>query len=261
MAAKDKANAGPPTAGPKADLPKPIGVPEGYQALQPPVGTPEQRGASPGGARPVVDRPEYGPQLVAPRYYEGAELAPASASGEDIAEIQLALVEAGVLTGKYRFGVWDEQTKNAYKNVLELANQQGIDDISAMRLLANAPQAGGPAAAPRAPLQVQLSNPDDLRLLFEDAFRQAYGRKMRPEELGSFVSDYQARERAVQEQAYAMDDPNNPQGGTIVEPPSASSAAQVAAEGVNPAERGAYDMLGTYERALNFMTRSGVGSA
>lgn len=240
MAAKDKAAAGPPTGGASRNLPKPIGVPEGYQAVRP-------------SAEPV-----------APRYYEGAELAPATASAEDIAGIQAALVEAGALKGKYRIGIWDEATKNAYKSVLELANQQGTDDIGAMRLLANSPEAdptAGAAAKARAPLQVRLSNPDDLRNVFEDAFRQAYGRKMRPEELGSFVADYQAKERAVQEQAYAMDDPNNPQGGTIVEPPSASAAAQYAAESVNPTERGAYDMLGTYERALGFMTRSGVGAA
>lgn len=96
----------------------------------------------PAGAVPVQT------QLEAQRrvYTEGDDRVPAGLPVELVVQLQRGMARAGVLSGQFRIGVWDDKSRNAYRQVLAFANQQGTSDLEALNQLASAPKVGGPQA-------------------------------------------------------------------------------------------------------------------
>lgn len=237
---------GPPADDAPEDLPRFIGVPKGYTAQRP---LPERfsggladtgnilRGGS-GRTDAMVAR--------TPLYREGAEYVPSTLAVEDRARLQLAMRQAGLFTKKERFtvGVWDDNTRNAYRRLLEYANGAGLTWQDALTEYAAAKAAGGgdlDEESQRAPLVVKISNPADIRRGFDATLPGIIGRKLRPEELERFTRAYQAVEEAEQRQVYSMSET----GGTVVEGPSLAGFMADQAQAIDPAGKAEMDVLGT----------------
>lgn len=211
----------PPPPPSKASERSPLGVPDDYMASSP-------RRPAPFASR--LGPKTYQPPPRPPRYFAGDELIPAALAPERVAAMQRALATAGLIgpKTKFRVGVWDDTTRNAYRNLLEFANVYGIDEAEALRRYASSEETDPSGDAERAPLVVRQSSPDDLRATFETVARRRIGRKLAPEEVERFVSAYQAEEAAVQTQAYGAAET----GGTVtdVADPQAFLAAKLAKE-------------------------------
>lgn len=247
---------GPPADDAPEDLPRFIGVPKGYTAQRP---LPERfsggladtgnilRGGS-GRTDAMVAR--------TPLYREGAEYVPSTLAVEDRARLQLAMRQAGLFTKKERFtvGVWDDNTRNAYRRLLEYANGAGLTWQDALAEYAAAKAAGGAEEEEvRAPLVVKISNPADIRRAFDAALPSVIGRKLRPDEIERFTRAYQAQEAAEQRQIYAMDET----GGTVVEGPSLQSFIADQAASIDPAGKAEMDTIGAQEAFFSLLDMSG----
>lgn len=221
--------AAPPGAGGQQS---PIGVPKGYTAQVP---NPDQFG-------PGVPLP------IPARYFDGDEWQPATLAPEKIAALQRGLATAGLIgaTQKFRLGLWDEVTRNAYRDLLAYANSRGTDDTTALHEYAAAPR---PEGALPEPLVKKIPNPADLRATFDTVAKATLGRQADSVDRDAMVAAYQAAVASAQQQAYDLD----AAGGTIEEPPSAEVFAKEELRRRNPAEAGAHDVadqFGGFEQML-----------
>lgn len=233
--ASDKIGAGPPPGdGGTTNAPKPIGVPNDYLA---PGGRARAPFAGNWGAPKTYQR---GP--VGPRYYEGDDYLPATLSLEERAQLQRAMLAAGVYdrNDEVRFGLWDATSRKAYRSVLELANGSGLSVGDALRSWQRAAPAGEETST-RAPLVTRVSNPKDLARLADSVARKVIGRKADPAVVARFAAQFQAAQAAEQTAAYNAAGT----GGQIVEAqdPQAFMADKIRAEyGV---EASTQDLVGT----------------
>ena len=209
MPSSDDLLAGGPPIGDYEEEGAYLGVPKGYQFPQ--RGGPQLPARIAGLRTP--QRAPFEP------YVKGDEFTPSTLAAEDRARIQLALREAGLYTKSERFqlGVWDSNTRNAYKRLLEYANGAGLKWQEALREYATAKEQMGDTVGEegRAPLAVRVSNPADIRKAADAAARGAIGRRLRPEELNKLVAAYQQLETQEQTQAYNLAET----GGTMTAPP------------------------------------------
>ncbi len=193
------------------------GLPEGYVAFE--------NGRSDNNSL-GRDRNAPVPRVVGePQYREGEEFTPASWSPETIAAWQGLFVEAG-LVDDYRIGVWDADTRGAYKTILGFANQYGIDAETAIRryvetdLSSDVDGSGGPQLPPKV---VRVSNPEELALTFKKVSRQQLGGDFVDDDtISAMVAAYQSQERQAADQSYDA----QLNGGTITAPQSAGSFAE-----------------------------------
>lgn len=167
-------------------------------------------------------------------YFDGAQYAPRSLSPEARARIQTAMAQAGLITERqtYRLGVWDEVSSDAFKKVLEYANQGGIDADTALEELLQAQQYDGAGnlsgALEQDPGRVTSTT---SRLTLEQQIQQAarsrLGRKLRSSEASKFAAVYQSMESGFNARATAMQDQAAASGqdASIEEIPSADVAA------------------------------------
>lgn len=214
-------NAG-PTGGTEQGLRAPIGISEGGEVEL------AERGVKP------------------PRYTSGYEFFPGSQTPEWRARLQLALDAAGMYGNnpQYRRGVWDpEVDAKAFNSILGVANTQGWTWQEALtemgRLNAEGRGVGGRGGGGRggraAPsITVEVSNPDDLRVLADRVSRSSIGKKLEPEQMENFVKAYQAIEQGAAQQQIAA---AGREGSTILAgPPSAETFAQQQIEQTQPGE-------------------------
>lgn len=199
-----------------------LGVPDEYVATRP-AGVPYAPGRT-------VD--------VAPRYFDGDELIPAAWSSDRVASFQRALDRAGLYQkgDKYRLGVWDPNVDAvAYGRLLQFANASGLDEQEA---LSRWGEAGAiDETEVREPLTVRLTNPDDLREIFDTAVKTKLGRKVPDGWLDGMIAAYQAQEANAQQLAYN-------DAATVVDPPSPAAFAMAEAERRDPTGVDANDWLG-----------------
>lgn len=175
----------------------PIGVPEGYAAQR-------QEPMFKVGGWAKIATARTMPQKtvsVAPRYFDGDELLPASLSAEDRARIQRDLATAGLLTGKFRLGYWDAASQKAYAMALAYANQSGKSVRQAIAELKTRPEMGDEEEA-RQPLVPRPTDPDTLRSTFRDTSRKLLGRRLTDQELEQYISAYQQVEIQRQTEEY-----------------------------------------------------------
>lgn len=240
----------------------PIGVP--YFQIDPATGQPVPDGA--GGfarwtAHPQIGRDENRMDAqgrlvhaggsfdsVPPRYFDGDQWAPASLPPEQLAALQKAMVQAGLLKpGQAQLGVWDQPSMSAYTELLAFANASGSDVATALKQWGTAhdQQPGGDI---RAPLTVRVTNPDDLKAVFRKSVIDTLGQGWDSDKIDRMVAAYQGVETEAQQQQYAMTgsgsqtDPGT--GGTVVNPPNPQTFAETQARQENPDLAQEHDSLG-----------------
>lgn len=214
-----------------ASAPSPIGVSKDFQAQVPLNYSQETLNRDFG-----VIPPAYSTQAVAPRYFDGAQYAPAaSLSTDELIDLQNSMDAAGLYDKNADIvpGVWTDADTSAYTRALAGANQTGSDDKTYIkRLIQSGAGAKQKASAARAPLVVHLTNPDDLKTLLQHGARDLYGGDLPEEDVQAFVDAYHARETSARTQAYNLGDPSatgtldGGAGGSVVDPASPSNAAE-----------------------------------
>lgn len=132
--------------------------------------------------RGQADRPQL--TNVPPRYFDGDEDMIATFSREQIADIQGKMKKAGIL-GKYRVGVADDATVDAFKEVLAQANRELSNWDVGLKVLQQGAVGGGGG------LPYRVSSPDDLRTVVQDSSRVVLGRVADPEFTNRVVKAYQ----------------------------------------------------------------------
>lgn len=184
--------------------------------------------------RDVVYDIEAGVAAVASRYREGDEWRFTASSPEDIASIQRMLDAAGLLTGDFALGVWDNKTASAMKQVLAYANRSGLTWQAALQRMASGGAAlkagrrsggGGGVGRVFAP---QVSNPEELKSIFKQASYTLLGGKSFIDDatLDRMVTAYQQEEIRAQREAFNR--------STAVAPPSPQTFAEQQIEQTDP---------------------------
>lgn len=177
-------------------------------------------------------------QYVAPRYFDGAQWLPAQLPPDQLASLQRRMVTAGLLkSGEAQLGVWDTASVTAYTKLLEYANASGLDNAAALDRW-EAAHAADPNAG-RAPLQVKVTNPDELAQVFRAAVINTRGEGWASDKIQQMVNAYQGIESGAQQQAYNMQDT----GGTVVAPPSAQSFAETQVRQQDPLGAQEHDII------------------
>lgn len=232
----------------EAAAPKPIGVPEGYQAI----------GQRPGGVtQNLIDfqqRQATRTTATPARYFEGDELNPSGMNGQIIIRLQQQLIAAGLLEeDEVWMGTWDPASQQAYKTVLGLANAAGkTADEMVVQLAASLPQSIKDQRAKREELHSFHPDPylkpdkATLRQKVQDLFRSEVGRDPRPGELTQYVAQLEADDRAsyevqtamAREAFYAANPDAAPQPPTLnISGDSATRVPQTTFQGIDPLAR------------------------
>jgi hypothetical protein len=168
---------------------------------------------------------------VAPGYYEGDEYDYMQGkSTEFIAAVQGAMEKAGLYSSNHLNKVWDDESANAFKKVLTYANTTGYTWNSALEDLTNMgmkdrygnPVGAGSGLPKRAAFTAQVTNPDDLKKVFQQALYNTTGGNFGdPAEVDKYVAAFQAEQTRAQRAQYDA----APYGGTTVDAPDASTMA------------------------------------
>lgn len=248
-----------PGAAPSSDGPRPLGVPEDYTV---PGQVPSQTPVSDTGN--ILSTLNRTAQPIAPRYFDGDQWRPASLPPNRIAELQQDLVEAGALEGRFRIGVWDKASRDAYKAVLETANASGTtapEALATWRAGTDTDTEPGAERAKRAPLVVRQSNPDDLRAVFRKSARSVLGRKLDDSQVDRMVAAYQAAEAAPQRQAHAMGGDefgDNPTGGTVTDPMDPRTFGEIEAREADPLRADSRKVVKQFDALAGMLGEGGL---
>lgn len=200
-------------------LAKPIGVPQGYRA--------PYRGQRYNA--PVLNAGELAmdtgqpPSYIEARYDDSDLFRFASMSPEAIAQLQGALMQAGLLD-EFRRGVWDKGTASAMEQILGHANQAGLEWQDALDAFLNGEAEKVSLKGSSGPVFVaRLQNPDDVKkALTQGLYNALGGRYIDDTQLQQMVDAYQAQDVASQQRAfYAAQS-----GGTVEQAPRPDTFAE-----------------------------------
>lgn len=226
------------------ELPNPIGVPPDYVVER--DKSYSHTSPSPDGGR-STRRTRTEKRTYTPRYFEGYDWRPASLPPDRIVQLQRALIDAGLIDGnaKIHLGVWDETSRDGYRKLLAFANASGLDEHAALNQWKMTRDQFGDPAQSLPPLQVKLSNPDDLKLVFRKAVMDSLGEGWDETKLDAMVASYQEQERQAQTEAYNLQVANGGEGaaGTVTTPPSPDTFALSQVESEDPTGAQAYKGL------------------
>ena len=164
-----------------------------------------------------------GYRAVEPKYFDGDEKLITTLSREDLATLQTKMNKVGLLGKKYRIGVVDSTTIDAFSNLLAEANVMGVDFKTAIRTLEANPQLGQGTG-----LKARVDNPDDLKRIIKRASQAVLGYSVPDDRVMNLVRAYQ------QEQIKAQT------GGTNVNMPTAEAFTEARLEEEMPADAQAY---------------------
>lgn len=210
-----------------------------------------------GGARPGVLPFNVGLTTGgghAPRYYERHLDTPNSWDGPVIESMQADLIAAGLMSRSgLRPGVYDDRTRAAYKKLLEFANRQGINRADALQRLIEGTTRGGGGGPTRAPLVVQLTNPDTIRRLIDQTAPDIIGRRLSDAETQQLIGAYQSLESSAQRGAYNT----ATAGGTVTEPPDLQTFAEKKAKELHPLEADTFDRFRLGSEVLGILGLTG----
>jgi len=152
----------------------------------------------------VVDR--LTPPSFTPRYFDRDADLIATFGRDQIADIQGKMKTAGLLGSKYRVGVVDEATKNAWVRLLGEANNTNADWQTALAVGVNTPITG-PAKLPP-----KVSNPADIAKVVQQVAGRVLGRDVEQRFIDGIVRQFQSSQVQSQTGALPM------AGGRRVEP-------------------------------------------
>jgi hypothetical protein len=140
----------------------------------------------------------YGTATNPNPYTEADKWGPA-ADPQNVPAIQAELIAAGLLNPKdVRPGVWDAKSADAYGNVLEFANQQGMNAMDALTLLTSNPPLGrqgtsGSGSKGPGPRTIAFTNPQDVQTGYQNVSQNLTGQEQDP---AAFVNQYHQMEAA-----------------------------------------------------------------
>lgn len=126
-----------------------------------------------------------------PIYFAGDEEKINNFSLEDIASLQRAMNQVGLLGDNYPPGVVDASTRNAYRNLLDQANNYGEDDDAALLRLASA----GAGRRSGQLTQYRVSNEKDVKSIISRVAKQTIGRNLGEEDLTRMAQVYRELEK------------------------------------------------------------------
>jgi len=138
-----------------------------------------------------------------PRYFDGADMLPAGLPPHNIAALQRMMVDSGLLKNP-RYGFWDEESQDAYRQALHESNQKGTDvqtllaTYSEVAAAAEA-EARGPFVAPA--LEIKTHNPKDLDAVFRKSVIELLGEGWSQADIERARNAYIAEETRIQTDA------------------------------------------------------------
>lgn len=240
---------GPPSVHGGGSDKKFIGVPKGYVPPYAPNVTPQfpkghQYIGADGKAHSVKTRYQVGDEWA-----QVAGLAP-----EYLQQIQQSMAQAGFLTpGKFQSGAPDTATRKAITTMLTEANGLGMqwkDYLSERVQIAEAN--GGPAGPTRAPLEIQLSNPDTIKAAVTNDATSLLGSSAAAGDPNHYVGEIQDAERLQQTEAYNQTGSGyaGGTGGTTTDAPSVDALLMKE----HPAEHQAFQLGQHGQEILNALT-------
>lgn len=183
---------------PNESKPHPFGVPDDYT-----VTAPNRVGMT----ADALSRSTTTP----PRYWTGDQnTLVRDLSPEDRGTLQVMMRQIGLIspTARLANGTWDTTSANAFKEILTWANVNGVTWREALQdMLSNSEQFG--ALEPQGGDLPKVSNPEDIKTVLRDTFREKVGSGLIDEaKLDAMVKAYQGEELTAQNQT----------SGTIVRP-------------------------------------------
>lgn len=182
------------------DAPKPIGVPADYTAPRVRTGRYSPQGAE---TAARMDRLPGTIGQQGPRYFDGDEFTPASLDPASIGEMQRNLARAGLLTN-FRYGVWDGNSAEAYRKLLENANAAGQTAEMMLARMVESPEidlTGGGGGRGGVLPQIATTNKEELRQVFRRAVIDTLGQGWSQEQIDELVNSYNFQEIRVQREA------------------------------------------------------------
>lgn len=250
-----------------SDKPSPIGVPKDYSVSR------QFSGREEAGDIRFRRPPSSYNADVTPTYFDGDEYIPANYPTTAIWQLQQALARVGLLRGSFTRGNWDPTTRNAYKELLALANAQGTDVNRAMQDLLSTSSSGDdsnrftvddqgnivPAGGEplRAPLVTQTSDPAALRRTFRRAVIEMLGEGWSTDKINQMVAAYNGVEVASQTQLYNMEGAGV--AGSIQAPPSPEEFIASQVEAQDPTGVQSNEMLGFTQEFMDLASAPAWG--
>ena len=204
-----------------------------------------------------------GPMEVAPRYKLGDEWEPQtkSWSPERVADIQAQLVDAGLLDpDDYQRGFWDEESAQAYRQLLGYSNVSGLDSHQTLQRIGEVKAkygTTGEKAKIRQPFISELADPVELSDLLDDVAVRRMGRGLTPEEKERFSTSFRGLQESEQRKYYEASGsglPGGP-GGSVTMPDAGSRAEQFVVEN-RPDDVAAYQYLQAFKSFENLLSRT-----
>lgn len=177
-------------------------------------------------SRPMTAGSAYREREQGPRYFDGDEFKPGNWGSDAIVSMQQALVVAGFLPAdsKFRLGDWRGPTVDAYRELLEYANQHGLTEEAALRMAAESGGGGGAKVGggeaggfhidpntgelvpnefvPREALPLNLPSREDLQRTVRNVVSTSLGVGWDRHEIDRMVDLFIERSEALAQQAY-----------------------------------------------------------
>jgi hypothetical protein len=203
-----------------------LGVPAGYKPPVPAGYKPSKKGdpfsIKAKGSPQVGVKGYTGNQWIA-RYHSGDDWQIiANMPSDQIYALQQQMVMIGALKKKaFQPGAADSATRNAFKGLLGQANATGqawTQVLNQRVALADETGFDAGASADKTLPTRKITNPEDIKAVFNKASSDMVGRKLTDAELNSFVGAYQQKE--LESQNAAIGDAAGGGGGTVTDSPS-----------------------------------------
>jgi len=176
-----------------------------------------------GGQAPAIFNQPSTQQSFEPLYFSGDdENILSNMAPEELIQVQAALRSIRFL-GSYRPGLLDQPTVNAFNKLLGQANLLGMEWKDTAVALYQMPQMGTSSGGSTP--TYKLSNPEDLKLVFNQAARNVVGRDLDQPTIDQLVKTFQQNEKNFYTGS-----------GEIVEPPSPEALVQTQLETTAPGE-------------------------
>ena len=151
---------------------------------------------------------------VEPRYFTSDVDALASKDRGTIASWQSRMNAAGLLGKSFTLGAADDATTSAYREVLGIANREGVTDEEALALIQQRQVKLGSGSVQR----YRLTNPTDIKVAIRAIAQDALGRGLDDGDVNRLVKLFQQEELSAQKKYQA--------GGVVTDAPSAQQFVQ-----------------------------------
>jgi hypothetical protein len=156
------------------------------------------------------------------------------------------------------YGIKDQDTLAAYSQAANLAAQLHASGMTLDEVITQGSSVGGGRGAgaggpTRAPLTIQLTNPQDVHFVANKVGQTVLGRNLNDAELQAITASFQGGEATAQRAAYNT----GVGGGTSTQAPSLQAFAEQQVRAKNPVEAGAHDLSQTFDTFLSLIAGGG----